>query len=307
LRRLTLVTEEFVKKLMPEWEKEPVKITRLKGGITNELFLVEDEKGKLYKVRIPGRKTELFIDREAEIANMRALESTGITPKIIKYDEKTQILISEFIPGKVSKKEDFKNTQVREKAVSAIRKIHDSGIKLSNTFNVFNEIDRYKSLLKGYGKKILEDYPLEEMLKTTENIRSRVEGAEVKFTPCHNDLLPENFVFRNGKVYIIDWEYSGMNDPRFDLADFITELDNLTGEEEEHILQLYFGESWEAERERVDLYKLPSRLWWALWSVTQYHVSELDFDFESYARFQFKECLRHINMLKERYPNVTVR
>jgi len=300
-----LVDEAFIKSLRQEWLEKPVKIVRLKGGITNELYLVEDNEGKLYKVRIPGKKTELFIDREAEIKNLKALEITGITPKLYEYKEDTQISIIEFISGKVAKKEDFKDPKVREKAVKAIKTIHNSNVKLYNTFNIFREIERYNNLLKAYDKAILSDYPVNEMLEIVKNIEAEVHKDEpIKLVPCHNDLLPENFIFVDEKVYIIDWEYAGMNDPCFDIADFITELDNLTSDEENHIKQLYFGKEKTKEKRRVDLYKLPARLWWALWAVMQYHVSELDFDFNSYARFQFNECLKHLEMLKEKYPKV---
>ncbi len=300
-----LVDEAFIKSLRQEWLERPVKIVKLKGGITNELYLVEDEEGKRYKVRIPGKKTELFINREAEIKNLKALEVTGITPKLYEHKEDSQISIIEFISGKVAKKEDFKDPKVREKAVKAIKTIHDSNIKLCNIFNIFREVEKYNNLLKAYDKAILSDYPVNEMLEAVKRIEAEVHKDEpIKLVPCHNDLLPENFVFVDDKVYIIDWEYAGMNDPCFDIADFITELNNLTTEEEGHIKQLYFGKGKIKEKRRVDLYKLPSRLWWALWAVVQYHVSELDFDFNSYARSQFNECLKHVEMLKEKYPEV---
>ncbi|MEM2422211.1 MAG: phosphotransferase [Candidatus Bathyarchaeia archaeon] len=299
-----MVDEAFIKSLRQEWLEKPVKIVKLKGGITNELYLVEDNEGRKYKVRIPGKKTELFIDREAEIKNLKALEVTGITPKLYEHKEDTQISIIEFISGKVAKKEDFKDPKVREKTVKAIKIIHDSNVQLCNVFNIFREVERYNNLLKAYDKTILSDYPINEMLKIVKRIETEVNKDFIKLVPCHNDLLPENFVFVNDKVYIIDWEYAGMNDPCFDIADFITELDNLTNNEEEHIKQLYFGEGKNREQRRVDLYKLPARLWWALWAVMQYHVSELDFDFNSYARFQFNECLKHLKMLREKYPEV---
>lgn len=298
-----MVDEGFVRGLRREWLSRRVKVRRLEGGITNELWLVECG-GRFYKVRVPGRKTELFIDREAEIRNMKALEKTGIVPKIYDYKPESQIVIFEYVEGCTAKKQDFKKPEVRAKAVKAIKTIHESGVRLSNVFSVFKEIDKYNNLLRDYGKEILEEYPIEEMLKISKNIERDVNRQEVKLVPCHNDLLPENFILTNNKVYIIDWEYSGMNDPCFDIADFITELDNLAPEEEKHIMSLYFGEGKEDEKRRVDLYKLPSRLWWALWSVMQYHVSELDFDFKSYAHFQFGECLKYLKMLKEKYPSV---
>jgi thiamine kinase-like enzyme len=106
-------------------------------------------------------------------------------------------------------------------------------------------------------------------------------------------------------VYIIDWEYGGMNDPCFDIADFIVELDPvLNPNEEEHILNLYFEKGKERDRRRADFYKFLCDFCWSLWAVTQYHVSLLDFDFDTYSRGRFNRTLRYEKMIQETYTSV---
>jgi len=293
--------EELIKQLRPEWKEKRIKISRLEGGITNELYLVEDEEEKQYTVRIPGERTDLFLDRDTEIKNLRALEPTGVTPKVVDYKDDSKIVIFEFIPGRATTMEDFKDPKVREKTIASIKKLHIAGITLYNTFNVFDEINRYLNLSKSYGDEIIKDYPIEKLLNITSMLKRKIYKKPLKIVACHNDLLPGNIILSGEKVYIIDWEYGGMNDPCFDIADFIVEIsDAITSEEEEHILQLYFGENRE-ERKKVDFYKFLCDFVWSLWAVTQYYVSKLDFDFEKYARARFDRTLSYAEMLEKKY------
>jgi thiamine kinase-like enzyme len=293
--------EQLIKQLRPEWVTRKIQISQIKGGITNELYLVEDS-GEHYTVRIPGEKTDLFLDRDTEIKNLRALEVTGVTPKVVDYKENSKIVIFEFIPGRATTMEDFKDPKIREKTIASVKKIHTSNVKLYNNFNVFNEIDRYFNLSKMYGDYILKDYSIEKLLNLTNIIKKEIDKEQTKLVACHNDLLPGNIILSGEKVYIIDWEYGGMNDPCFDIADFIVEIsDVITSDDEEHILKLYFGEEKEKTKQRVDFYKFLCDFVWSLWAVNQYHVSKLDFDFEEYARARFERTLRYAKMIKERY------
>jgi len=293
---------DFVRRFRPEWLERPVKISVLKGGITNVLYLVEDQ-GKYYKVRIPGKKTELFLDRDSEVENIRALEPTGVISRLIKYDRATKITIFEYIPGRAAHQEDFMDPEIRKKAVESMKKIHTSNIKLCTEFDVFKEIDRYLKLARRHGDYMLGDYPIERFLKVTETIKNEVGKDRSTLVASHNDTLPENFIVADdGKVYIIDWEYAGMNDRPFDIANFLVETSGaLTQSDEEHVLELYFGKDKEKKRRKVDFYKFLSDFCWSLWAATQYHVSDLDFDFDKYGRFRFDRTVKYTEMLQDRY------
>ncbi|MEM4649400.1 MAG: phosphotransferase [Candidatus Bathyarchaeia archaeon] len=293
--------EQLIKHLRPEWMKREIQISQLKGGITNELYLVEDL-GKCYVVRIPGEKTDLFLDRDTEVKNLHVLEATGVTPKVVDYKVDSKIVIFEFIPGRAATMEDFKDPKVRERTIASVKRIHTSNVKLYNNFNVFNEIDRYFNLSKMHGDYILKDYPIKKLLNLTRILRKEIDKEQTKLVACHNDLLPGNIILSGEKVYIIDWEYGGMNDPYFDVADFIVEIsDVITSDEEEHIKQLYFGKKDESAERRVDFYKFLCDFVWSLWAVNQYHVSKLNFNFEEYARTRFERTLKYAEMLKEKY------
>jgi thiamine kinase-like enzyme len=263
---------------------------------------VEGE-GKYNKVRIPGKKTELYLDRDAEVVNLKALEPTGVISKVIDYKKESQITIFEYIPGRAAHKEDFRDPEIREKAVASMKKIHTSNARLCTDFDVFREIDRYLGLASGYGDYMLRDYPMERLLSTTKALKNETNRNDSSIVASHNDTLPENFIISDdNKIYIIDWEYGGMNDRCFDIANFLVEASGaLTESDEEDVLKLYFGEEREGIRQRVDSYKFLSDFCWSVWALTQYHVSELDFDFDEYARFRFDRSVKYAEMLRERY------
>lgn len=301
-----LISEDYniIRELDPKWTKSCIKISRLKGGLFNKTYIVEDEEGKRYKVRIPSRGSEFFVNRDAEIMNLRLLEFTGVVPRVVEYKEDSKIAIFEFIPGIPLSKESFKNSEIMKASIKAIKTIHNSGVYFSNTFNVFLEVNRYYERLKKDGilKEywyIANEYPLENFINITKYIENIIKKSEIREVPCHNDLLPANFILSKNKVYIIDWEFSGMNDPCFDFANFLAELEILNDEEEKKALELYFGDKASKVRERIDFYKFVSRVFWGLWAMFQFRNSELEFDFENWCRFQFNEALRYLKRLKE--------
>ena len=303
---------DFVRRLREGWLQRSIKISVLKGGISNEIYLVEDG-DRFYKVRIPGKNTNFFSDRDGEITDLKALEKTdiiwkpdsnptGVIPGVIDYQKDSKISIFSFVPGITAKKEDFKNPKIRARAIASVKRIHKCGVKFCRTLSLFTEIDRYANRLKGYEDYIMRDYPIDKFMKLTNTIQAELQEDRVKPVPCHNDLLSDNFILSDDRVHIIDWEFGGMNDPRFEIADLLIEHDDiLTESDEDDVLQLYFGEQKNAMRGGVDRYKFIADYFWGLWAVIQYNVSELDFDFEKYARDRFDVSLRHVDMLKERY------
>jgi thiamine kinase-like enzyme len=104
--------------------------------------------------------------------------------------------------------------------------------------------------------------------------------------PCHNDLLNENFL-DDGQIRILDWEYAGMGDRFFDLANFSVNHSFGDGQDE-LLLAAYFGQVTPAHLARLKLMKLMSDFREAMWGTVQCGISQLDFDFREYADKHFK-------------------
>jgi thiamine kinase-like enzyme len=314
-----MVETDFVRALRSEWMQRPVKINVLEGGLSNQNFLVEDD-GEFYKVRIPGRNTEFFSDRDGEINDLKILELTdliwkpghsnpkGVIPGVIDYKNDSKIAIFAYIPGVTAKKEDFKEPEIRERFFKTVKRLNESGVELCRKYSIFSELDKYMNRIRTDGDEIIRDYPMEKMLRFKEIVENEVNKAPLSPVPCHNDFVSDNVILCGESVALIDWEYGGMADPRHEIADFLVGQAEgshsptpMTEKEEDHILEIVFGKEKERHKRVVDCYKFTSNLQWALWAVIQFHMSEIDFDFESYGRGFFEAALEVVEILKQRY------
>jgi thiamine kinase-like enzyme len=220
---------EECRRLLPELSGLSVDICELKGGITNRLYRVVSTQGHDYVLRIYGAKTEFFIDREVEMENLRRLEPTNVTPKLVKYLPEHRVTVVQFIPGTPLKNQDFLNPDLREKIVRPILAIHNSGVELPYTFNPLAEVKRMYSILQRMTAKY-EEFRIQETIQMLEAIGEFSAVPTSQYVPCHNDLLAENFILTNGEgqgkepMALIDLEYGGMAPAHYDLADMFQEI-----------------------------------------------------------------------------------
>jgi thiamine kinase-like enzyme len=164
----------------------------------------------------------------------------------------------------------------------ALRAFHD-GPAIPGTFNSFRVVETYREIARARGGSAPEAFDWAHALATRIETR-RSAGTAV---PCHNDLLNANFLDDGERLCIVDWEYAGMGDRFFDLANFSInhELDRT---QDETLLGFYFGEVREQDAHALELMRFMSDFREAMWGVVQSAVSELDFDFDAYARDHFE-------------------
>jgi thiamine kinase-like enzyme len=292
--------------LMPEWKDLDPQIESLCGGITNKLYRVRTSDGGDYVVRVFGTKTELFIDRDIEARNLRLMESSGVTPKLVKYLPEKKATIVEFVPGKSYQSADFLREETLESLVRPIRKIHDSGLTLPRRFDPSVEVRRLGILLG----KVAPEYPefdIATTLKQLDRISELAAVAPSEYRPCHNDLLADNFirVAESEKyaepVYIIDWEYAGMSTPYYELADMFQEI-LVPRDVEEKILRIYWGDRNIDEQIRLtDMFRPFPDIFWFLWSLIQMNISQITFDYYDYGKVKFENAQKNIRWLSECY------
>jgi thiamine kinase-like enzyme len=255
-------------------ESEPVP---LEGGITNRNYRVRLG-GRDCVVRLPGKDTDLLgIDREAERAATAAAAALGIGPDVIAFEPERGCLVTGFIDARPVPAEELR-TRVPEVA-AALRAIH-AGPPLPATFSPFERAARYERTARERGGTIPPAYA--EVSAAADAIAAVLDGEPV---PCHNDLLTANFLDDGERLRIIDWEYAGMGNRFFDLANFAGHHD-LGPDEEAALLAAYFGESTTARLAAVRLMRLMAAFWEGMWGVIQATCSELDFNFMGYADTQ---------------------
>jgi thiamine kinase-like enzyme len=252
-------------------ESEPV---ALDGGITNRNYRVRFA-GRDCVVRLPGKDTELLgIDREAERAATAAAAAAGVGPDVIAFEPERGCLVTGFIEARPVTPEELRART--PEVAQALRAIH-AGPPLPASFSPFERTRSYERTARGRGGTIPDAYP--EVRAAAHEIEA-VLGYEP--VPCHNDLLTANFLDDGERLRIVDWEYAGMGDRFFDLANFSNHHD-LSVEEMEALITAYFGASTPGRLARVRLMRPMAAFWEAMWGVVQATCSELDFDFLAYA------------------------
>ena len=265
-----------------EWRGKDVDVRELGGGITNRNFVitVDGGRGGKYVMRIPGAGTDTFIDRERELGNHIAAAEAGTTPPVLYTLEPEKCTIVPFIQGETMHPQDLAGHPDRlRQVVDVIRTYHDKAT-FSNDTSVFPMIRRYLAMAADVGATFPDDWP--RIIAIGEEIEQAMRRDEPRPTACHNDLLSENFIIDGaGKMWLIDWEYGGTNDPYFDLGDFCVEHP-LTRDEERLIITRYCGEMREHRFHRMLLHKIVADLWWSIWAFIQERVSQLDFDYRAY-------------------------
>ena len=261
-------------------------VRALDGGITNRNFRVRFG-GTEYVVRLPGKDTALLgIDREAECTANKHAADLGIAPPVAAFIESPPCLITRFIAGRELTAEELREPDTLAEVARALRSFHDSGVELPTTFDSFRVVEQYASTAASRG--VAAPRELQEALERSRAIEDAVSGHEEhRPVPCHDDLLSANFLHDGESVRIVDWEYAGMGDRYFDLGNFAVNND-LADDDENALLGAYFGEpATDRRRATLSLFRYMSDFREAMWGVLQTAVSEIDFDFEDYARRHF--------------------
>jgi len=257
----------------------------LDGGITNRNFRVTF--GDVdYVVRRPGKDTELLgIDRSAERLANEAAAALGIAPAVALALE--DCLVTRFVNcTSVGAGELAADV---EQLARELRAFHDSGVVLPTRFDVGELLEDYAAVVRARRRTVPSEY--DEAVLVAAHIRDALPPVDLR--PCHNDLLAGNVIRASddGRLMIVDWEYAGMGDPRFDLGNLSVnnEFDEAT---DARLLHAYHGEPPSAaQAAALKLMRLLSDAREGAWGMVQAEVSELDFDFAGYAREHFQRLL----------------
>lgn len=265
------------------------------GGMTNKNFKVVAN-DNIYIARIPGNGTEGMIDRHNEMINSILASEIGIDAEIIFFDELSGIKIARYIEGA----ETINSAMARSKEhtlkiAKLLKKLHQSNINMKNEFNVFKEIYHYEELLEKVNGDYYENY--NEVKKDILEIETILKDCDALLVPCHIDTVPENFIKDKwGKIYLIDWEYSGLNDPMWDVAAHFIECE-FTEDEEEMFLKAYFNSNvTEKDKIKILCHKICQDFLWSLWTC----VKEAQGDnFGDYGKMRYKRAIKNLAKLKE--------
>jgi thiamine kinase-like enzyme len=224
-----------------------------------------------------------------EAHNARAAAAAGVSPEVLFVDETDGLILMPHIPATTMSPELFRATEgAPARAGAAFAQLHDSGQTFEFRFELFQMIDDYLKLLGELGATLPDGY--HDVVQEAEAVREVLDAKPVKLAPCHCDPLCENFLDTGEAMWILDWEYSGMNDPLWDLGDLSVEA-GFSPEQDMEMMQAYRGGTVsEADFGRMVVYKAMCDLLWTLWGLIQHAQGNPAEDFWAYSIERFERC-----------------
>ena len=273
----------------PEGEPEA-----LGGGITNHNLRVRFA-GRDCVVRLAGRNTALLgIDREYERAATSAAAAAGIGPEVVAFLDDPECLVTAFIPGRILTPDDLTQPDAIAEVAVTLFELHE-GPPIPGVFSAWAVVDAYHRTAAQRGGDVPGAFG--DVREGARRIERALDPAhpEHASVPCHNDLLPANFIHDGNRVRIVDWEYAGMGNRYFDLGN-LSVNNHFSEAGDDWLLECYWGEPCTRRRlATVRLMRIMSDFREAMWGVVQTTLSDLDFDFGGYAAEHFERVQRGLS------------
>ena len=285
---------DIIKEVFSVDADDIVNISILKKGMTNRSFLFEVHNEK-YIMRIPGEGTGQLINRRNEASVYNAIDKFNICDDLYYINPDNGYKITRYI--KSARTCNPENTDDLRKCMSVLRNFHQLKLKVSHTFDIWEQIDYYESLWNGQ-KSAYRDY--ETTKANVLKLRKYVDKQPIEYSLTHIDAVPDNFLFENSdgdeQVRLIDWEYAGMQDPHVDIAMFAIysfydrkQLDDL--------IDIYFeNQCKKSVRIKIYCYVAMCGLLWSNWCE---YKRQLGVDFGEYSIRQYRYAKDFYRIVKE--------
>jgi thiamine kinase-like enzyme len=265
----------------------PRHVTFLEGGLTNtNVRVVTDDADVVVRIS-EADSSILAIDRDAEYANSKAAAESGASPKVLEYRPDDHLLVVEYVNGRTYSPDDLRVSANLVKVAAACRTLH-AGPRFVSEFDMFDVQAGYLKTVQSRGFRLPDRYL--DFMPQVEQIRAALVTRPIATVPCNNDLLAANFVDDGERVWIIDFEYSGNNDPCFELGNVWSEstLDLPLLDE---LIAAYYGRERPDMVARARLLGLMSKYGWMLWASIQDANSDLDFDFWEWGMEKYRRAV----------------
>ena len=264
-------------------------VVERQGGMTNLVYRI-DRGPSRYIFRIPGEGTSAYIDRSVEIHNARIAAEADVSAEVLFADENTGVMLTRFIDDAVTMTPELFGSRAGSpaRAAEALKRMHQCGGEFRFRFELFAMIDDYLAHLGKLGAQLPDGY--HDVVSEAEAVRSALAKNPGTLAPCHCDPLCENFLDTGTRMWVVDWEYSGMNDPFWDLGDLSVEAGFDEDQDLEMMTAYCGGEPPADQMARMLIYKAMCDLLWTLWGLIQHANDNPAEDFWAYATGRFDRC-----------------
>lgn len=254
-------------------------IKTLKKGMTNRSFLFTCNEQK-YIMRIPGEGTDLLINRQNEYQVYQAIKNEGLCEEVFYFDPNNGYKISQFIEN--GRNCDAENWNDVATVMKKLKAFHKNNLQVEHTFDLFERIEFYENLWNGQ-PSAYSDY--QETKRNILELKKYIDSCSKDWSLTHIDAIADNFLLAENKIYLIDWEYAGMQDPHVDLAMFAI-YSLYDREKVDRLIDIYFeGECSLVNRKKIYCYIAISGLLWSNWCE---YKRQLGVEFGEYSLRQYR-------------------
>lgn len=262
--------------------------TQRLGGLTNRNYRIDCPAGR-FVLRLAGEGTSEYIDRAVEEHNARVAADAGVNAEVLYFDTADGTMVCRYIDDSVTMDtKRFEDHAAVARAARAFRKLHHCGRAFESRFELFEQIDNYLGVVRKLAAPLPDGY--DALQAQAEDVRVALAAHRLPIAPCHCDPLAENLLDTGERMFIIDFEYSGNNDPMWDLGDLSVEA-GFDSEQDRVFMQAYFeGGPPAFDLGRMVLYKAMCDLLWTLWGVVQHANQNPAEDFWAYAVNRLERC-----------------
>ncbi|CAN5865177.1 phosphotransferase family protein [soil metagenome] len=281
-----------IQKRIPAWQGRKFNVDVLAGGITNKNYKVTVDQ-EAYAVRVCAPNVGIHgINRRVEYQCAKAAAQIGIAPEVIAFLEdlpsSNEVLITRFIDAQPLTPLDSHDPVRLNQIVSILQRYH-SLTDFAGRFDVFRIFEN--CLVFAFSKQAPLPPSIDQVQLAMQRIERALQQLALPLAPCHNDLLPSNFLLdKNQQLWLIDWEYAGWGDPFFDLGNLAVnhEFDNA---QDEALLTAYFGHITTLNLAHLKLMKIVSDAREGIWSFVQWSISTLEFDYAAYGNYHLERFM----------------
>ena len=306
-----------------EFDRESLKIDKLTGGTSNDIYRVEILPDAEILFRIYGTGIEQFIDRKQELENMRLLSEFGLGANVVAEFENG--IAYQFITGKSINITDALSEDIYPLIAQKLARFHQ--VPVMNKQNaLWLRIEKFINLVPDFHEDIVGNGMFrckQDLIKEFNFLKNILEDCDSPLVFCHLDLNLPNIVYDGTDVHFIDVEYAGCSHPAFDIANHFVEfskpknIEIVSSEEKkldsmkiipsrefrlawirayfDAITDTYTEAEVDAFYELVQKFVLCSHLMWGAWSLVQASVSKINFDFKESAQQRLREYARMKN------------
>ena len=274
----------------PELQGQVTTIEELKGGLTNINYRVQVGEQQVF-VSLPGAQARLLgVDIENKVYNHQVCATLGIAPKLIHFDRDHGLIVTQFIPFKPAPRELFHNPTKQQQTLHSLKTLHN-GPRFQLDFDMGDLIKHYLSVIED--KKYALPSLYTQYAQMIKSIAQALVLPPEERLPCHNDLVFLNVLPAQDKIYFVDYDYSGNNDPCFDLG-MVCEEAKLSAEQVAEFVSDYYGSMDQVKIARTHLQMILMQVGWSLWAVVRFGLSQIDANYHQYLYHRWNGAVARI-------------